>query len=71
MGKLALLKVAVQLLRGYSSLNGKGKLSSFGLWQLLKEVTPDLVYMSQTPPQSSSDWLPAGNIEFSLNESGC
>lgn len=59
MGKLALLKVAVQLLRsGLFQCEWKGEtVCSSGLWQLLKEVTPDLVYMSQTPPQPSSDWL--------------
>lgn len=32
--------------------------SSSGLGQLLKEVTPDLVYMSKAPPHHCSDWLP-------------
>lgn len=32
--------------------------SSSGLGQLLKEVTPDLTYMSEAPPHAFSSWPP-------------
>lgn len=51
--------------------------SSSGLGQLLKEVTPDLTYMSEAPPHAFSSWPPtpdpqppstSQHREFSLNE---